>query len=268
MSRTLALFRPRQSQEKFTPDARRDTFLVTYPRSGTTWLSCVAAELLFEKSPDSMTEIGAFVPDIHDLPQESSVPPANQYLVKSHFSLSGALPYGEYRRVIYVLRDPRDVMLSYHRYARHLLNYQGELKAFAMDWVAGRIWPGSWQEHVNSWLAPRPRPAPFELTVLRYEDFVADPTGQVTVLASALGVSPGRERIEEIVADTSPARMREREQKGNSGITRAFKDVGPAKAGNWRELQSQEDRDAIAILEEYAGDAMRRVGYEPSRTRA
>ena len=55
--------------------------------------------------------------------------------------------------------------------------------------------------------------------------------------------------------------MRERERKGNSGISKEFKDVGPAKAGNWRELQSQEDLDAISILEEFAGDAMRRLGY-------
>ena len=201
-SRVLGLIRPGQPSEKFTPDAQRDVFLVTYPRSGTTWLSCVAIELLFEKSPASMTEIARLIPDIHDLPQKSDVPPAGQYLVKSHLPLSGPSPFGEFRRVIYLHRDPRDVILSYHRYARHMMNYQGDLKAFAMDWVAGRIWPGSWQEHVNSWLAPRAQPAAFELTVLRYEDFVADPIGQTHVLAGASGLSPRRERIEEIVADT------------------------------------------------------------------
>jgi len=105
--------------ERFEPDAERDIFLVTYPRSGTTWISCVAAELLFAISPENLLEIGSFVPDVHVLPEKSAVPAANRYLVKSHFPLNSvhALPpYGAYRRVIYLIRDPRDIMLSYHRY--------------------------------------------------------------------------------------------------------------------------------------------------------
>jgi hypothetical protein len=39
----VAAFGRRHQPEKFTPDAARHVFLVTYPRSGTTWISCVAA---------------------------------------------------------------------------------------------------------------------------------------------------------------------------------------------------------------------------------
>jgi hypothetical protein len=49
---------------------------------------CIAAELLFQKSPKNLTEISSFVPDVHDLPEKSTVPAANQYLVKSHFPLN------------------------------------------------------------------------------------------------------------------------------------------------------------------------------------
>jgi len=264
MTRVAAFGRRRPQPEKFTPDAARDVFLVTYPRSGTTWISCVAAELLFQISPKSMTEIASIVPDVHALPEKSAVPAASQYLVKSHFPLSGVPPFGEYRKVIYIVRDPRDVMLSYHRYSRFLSKYPGDLREFAMDWAAGRIWPCSWQEHVNSWLAPRARTAPFELTVLRYEDFVADPIGQTGVLAELLGVDPGRARIEEIVADTNADSMRGRESKGNSGISPDFNDIGPAKAGNWKQLQAGDDRDAISIVEEFARGAMQRAGYASS----
>jgi hypothetical protein len=260
----VAAFGHRRQPEKFTPDAARDVFLATYPRSGTTWICCVAAELLFQISPKSLTEIDSIVPDVHALPEKSAVPAASQYLVKSHFPLNGAPPFGEYRRVIYVVRDPRDVMLSYHRYSQFLSKYPGDLKEFAMDWSAGRIWPCSWQEHVNSWLAPRSRVAPFELTVLRYEDFVADPIGQTGVLAKLLGVDPGRARIEEIVADTNADSMRGRESKGNSGISPDFNDIGPAKAGNWKQLQAGDDRDAVSIVEEFARGAMQRAGYASS----
>ena len=249
--------------ERFEPDAERDIFLVTYPRSGTTWISCLAAELLFQISPTNLTEINSMVPDVHDLPEKSTVPAASQYLIKSHCPLNavhGFPPFGKYRKVIYVIRDPRDVMLSYHRYARYLSNYSGGLKEFAMDWVAGRIWPCSWQEHINSWLAP------FELTVFRYEDFVADPIGQTGILAKVLGVDAEQARIEEIVAAASPDSMREREKNGKNGIDPKFNFVGPAKVKNWKQLQSGDDRDAISIsiLGEFARDAMQRGGYESS----
>jgi hypothetical protein len=250
--------------KRFRPDAARDIFLVTYPRSGTTWISCVAAELMFETSPQSFTDLASIVPDVHALPEKSVVPAAKQYLVKSHLPLCGAPPYGDYQRVVYMVRDPRDVLLSYHRYVRFLSKYPGDLKEFAMDWVAGRIWPCSWQEHVNSWLALRQQKTPFELTVLRYEDFIADPVSQTFVMATVLGVETNRARVEEIVADTNPESMRERERKGNSGISPEFRDVGPAKAGNWKELQSADDRYAISIVEDFAGDAMQRAGYENS----
>lgn len=155
-------------------------------------------------------------------------------------------------------------MLSYHRYVRFFSNYPGDLKEFALDLVAGRIWPCSWQEHVNSWLAPRLRGASFELTVFRYEDFVADPMGQTQNLAKILGVEADQARIEEIVADTTSAAMREREINGNNGIGPEFNFIGPATAGNWKKLQSRDDCDAVAILEEFAGSAMQRGNYDCS----
>lgn len=249
------------SKERFCPDPARDSFIVTYPRSGTTWISCIAAELLFQISPKNLTEIGLLVPEVHVLPEKSKVPPASQYLIKSHFPLNSAHGSPEYRRVIYLIRDPRDVMLSYHRYVRFLLNYPGNLKEFAMDMVAGRIWPCSWQEHVNSWLAPRSRVASLELTVFRYEDFAADPIGQTQNLAKILGVEVKQGRIEEIVADTTSAAMREREINGNNGIGPEFNFIGPAKAGTWKTLRSRDDCDAVAIVEEFAGSVMQRMNY-------
>jgi len=75
---------------------------------GRAWLSCIAAELLFQISPRNLTEIGSFVPSVHDLPEKSAVPAASQYLVKSHFPLNpvhGFPPYGDYRNVIYLIHS-------------------------------------------------------------------------------------------------------------------------------------------------------------------
>lgn len=263
----LKTSRPPTPRERFWPNPATTVFLVSYPRSGTTWLSCVATELLFRISPRTLSDIACFVPDLHALPEKSAVPAARLHLVKSHFQLNqihGFPPYGDYRRVVYLVRDPRDILLSYYRFARAYTDYRRDFKEFAMDWVMGRIWPCSWQEHVNSWLEPMSRTMSFELTLVRYEDFVADPIGQTKVLAKVLGLDPGPSRIEEIVEDTSPETMRVREanEKDACGGGRNF--IGPAKPGNWKGIEDGDVRDGVAIVESYALHAMRRVGYECS----
>lgn len=245
---------------KFRPDAERDIFLMTYPRSGTSWLSCIATELLYHRSPQSLTEIISLVPDAHVLMRESKVPLASRYLIKSHFQFNSA-PFGPYRRVIYLIRDPHEVLFSYYRYECFVSHYSGNLKQFATDWSAGRIWPCSWQEHVNSWLAPQVPPSSFELTLLRYEDFVTDPVGQTEIFAKLLGVEAERSRIEQIVADTSFDAMRAREIRGNSGYGPEFNFIGRPKPSNWKEHLSRDEREAIAIVEQFAYDTMQRVGY-------
>ena len=59
MNRLAALSQRVRQPERFWPDPVRTIFLVTYPRSGTTWISCVAAELLFQISPRNLREIGS-----------------------------------------------------------------------------------------------------------------------------------------------------------------------------------------------------------------
>jgi hypothetical protein len=248
---------------RFVPDASRDIFLVTYPRSGTTWISCIAAELMFNVTPRSMTEVHHLVPDIYALPRRASVPFAQQYLIKSHEPLRGSSAYGDYRRVIYLMRDPRDVMLSYHRFAAAVFNYRGDLSAFARDWVCGRIWPGSWQEHINSWLGPCSNPRTFNLDILRYEDFISDPINHSLKLAGLLGVPASRERVANVIADTSPDAMRRRAAAGNPGAPAGFKAVGAATSGSWKKIIGGEHEQAIQVLEEFTADTMRRFGYEP-----
>ena len=232
--------------EIFIPDAGRDVFLVTYPRSGTTWVSCIAASLMFGVSPRSLTEIDSLIPDIHALPKKSLVPNSNRYLVKSHLPLTGAPPFGEYRRVVYLIRDPRDVLFSYYRFALSQYDYTGDVSAFAGDWVCGRIWPGSWQEHVASWLGPRTGGAPFELTLLRYEDFVAEPMQSSIKLAQALELDVSKDRLGRAIADSSPEMMRKREANGASGARPGLKFIGSATAGAWKEKLAGADMDAIS----------------------
>ncbi len=240
---------------------------MTYPRSGTTWISCIAANLMLNVSPNSLTEIDHLVPDIHAMPEHSLVPPASYYLIKSHFPLTRTPPFGEYRRVIYLIRDPRDVLFSYYRFAIAQYSYKGDIAKFATDWVAGRIWPCSWQEHVTSWLGPRKEPPSFELTLLRYENFIERPIETAIELARALGLEVPRARIEAAVADSSPDAMRRREAQGAAGARNGLQFIGSATSGGWRNKSNRAEVEALRILEQHAGRIMGQFGFESDARR-
>jgi hypothetical protein len=88
--------------------------------------------------------------------------------------------------VIYVVRDPRDVIMSQYHYQikRGVLEQNAPLDHFVSRFIKGEVCPyGSWGENVGSWTAIRRDDPNFLL--LRYED--------VTMSAdSELGFRPPR----------------------------------------------------------------------------
>jgi Sulfotransferase domain len=65
-------------------------------------------------------------------------------------------------RAIYVVRDGRAVLASYHKFLLHFGNVNQSLSAL----IEGKNWPGKWSDHVEQWLG---RP-PTTTLILRYEE--------------------------------------------------------------------------------------------------
>src|SRR5687768_13824154 len=104
-----------QSAEKLTPikeTKAEDVFIVGYPKSGNTWLQNLAGAVVYgvlpEFAPPALMHL-ELVPDVHQKQfyKRYSTP----MFFKSHH-----LPRPEYRKVVYVLRDGRDVMVSYFQF--------------------------------------------------------------------------------------------------------------------------------------------------------
>ena len=237
--------RPRRAPP-FQPDAD-DVFLVAYPRSGSTWVRAVAAAAQFGRPARSLEELDRLCPDVHARTPAGDVAGAERHLVKSHWPRCPRDGAAAYRRVIYLLRDPRDVVLSHVRYLTQLGRHAGDFDAFLADWLCGRVYPCSWGEHVVSWLGP-PGPGPdCDLLRVRYEDLLARPGEQFARLLSFLGTAAG-DRLGEILADTSPEQMRRKEAAGMRAELRVagLEFIGAARAGRWREALTDAQAGAIA----------------------
>src|SRR5260221_8061143 len=92
----------------------RDAFIVSYPRSGNTWLKFVLVHLLTGKAAD-LTDHESIVPYVGSHRKAPHVLPSGGRLLKSHEPYRR--DYGSaYQRGAYIVRDGRDVAVSYYYY--------------------------------------------------------------------------------------------------------------------------------------------------------
>jgi len=240
-----------------------DTFVVSYPRSGNTWTRFLIANLLHPEAPATFANIERLVPDAEAQSSLALKRIPRPRCIKSHEYFDH-----RYRRVIYIVRDPRDVALSYYHFSRKYRHIDDAypLNLFVEDFVNGRLssadW-GSWGENVGTWLSARAKDPNFLL--LRYEDMIQDPAHELVRLANFFGVEASPKRFEEVIQLSSAERMRELEQKqGDDWIStkNRRKDipfVGPASSGGWKSKLSQ---DSVVQIESKWGALMKFLNYE------
>src|SRR4029077_15829333 len=137
-----------------------------YPKSGHTWMQYLLTGVVYglnaEYTPSTLLQ--SLVPDVHACRYYRRY--VEPMYFKSHY-----LPRPEYRRVVYLLRDGRDVMVSYWHYLRAL--GQPALDFTAAIGGAG-LFPCKWHEHVEQWMA---NPFDAEVLLIRYEDLQTDAAG-------------------------------------------------------------------------------------------
>jgi len=162
-----------------------DRFLFSYPRSGNTWLRHILQHLTFESVPTEYEELEDLLPTIDTLEFQSRMAkmPDGPRFFKSH------LPYSPYfldGKVIYIVRDGRDVMLSYFDYQRKLHGYKGNLESFSKKFMNGWLRYGTWKSNVSTWVAHTNHP---NMLLVRFEDLRSDPFSTMRGIAEFSGLT-------------------------------------------------------------------------------
>lgn len=267
-------------------------WLASYPKSGNTWLRAFLANYFIsgpgpvpinqmqkisfgDSSAPSYAELGRCEPArlapqqlaalrVRHLERVAGNAPVN--FVKTHcinrkLGPHPLIPPRLTRAAIYVIRDPRDLVLSY---ADHFgLDHAGAVAAIASQQNRVPANPktvmqflGDWSGHVRAWTRARD----FPVLTLRYEDMQADPAAAFLKVLKLIGAPVDQAALDQAVAHSSFDVLAA--QEAQSG----FREKGTAQgrffrtgtSGHWREQLNPALAERIAADH---GAVMKRHGY-------
>ena len=235
----------RLTAERVRSFADADVLVVSFTKSGRTWLRVLLSNLLSRRFGLSDKELidGA---NFHR--RQPQVP-------KVFFAPDTRFPYAELgpaqvhvapqQKVVFLVRDPRDVIVSFYFHVLHRASGR-ELRrkqippsardlaidAFVLD---DRFGVTRVIDYMNRWAAEGPS-LPNSI-VLRYEDLVADTVGELERLVRFVGLDMAPDLLADAVAFASFESLRKKEREGyfqsdRLGLARAGEeDSGKVRAG-------------------------------------
>jgi hypothetical protein len=260
--------RQREQREFFRSQLRpTDAFLVGHPKSGNTWLTYMLAALVeknFGKRA-TLANLQEFIPAFHAA--DGKIRACSQLPDPRMFRNEGPRFPELYPKTIYIVRDPRAVLVSYYHHCLHdtrdaswkLDDFVDEMLKFG---CIKRLEPyiSRWDKQVLAWLRRAKRQP---VKIVRYEDMKSDRRKILEEVIQFLGVSCTEQDLTQAVERSSFESMRQEEEtygaepySGTKGEGGFFMRQG--KVDSWKEELSPQSTKRI---ETEFGEAMRKAGY-------
>jgi Sulfotransferase domain len=218
-------------------------WIASYPKAGNTWVRCMLAAYITGEAPQVWKDMEAASLTLEEMLVSGDLPPlepTEPVLVKTHRKADVPV-LGLYRevtaKVLYLVRNPRDMLLSALRMSGISRDDVEGSRAFARDFIArrghrmrnemglgGGAGLGSWPENVRSWTeSSRDRFPRADVLTVRYEDLRADSVARFFEIVEFLdlGGPVDIEAVRRAVAACTLERMRELETRSEQQGQRA-----------------------------------------------
>lgn len=244
-----------------------DVFLVGHPKSGNTWLAYMLAVLAQNDFEGRVTlaNVGKFIPTIHARDRAIA---KYEYLQSPRIIRNEGPVYPDsYPKTIYLVRDPRSVLLSYYHHCVHDTGVNDwPLSSFVDEMLAhGCIsklepWLIRWDRQVSAWIE---RAKTQSVIIVRYEDLISDRKSALEVVADFAGIDYAEDILTMAVQRGDFSSMRREEEtygaesyaceKGKKGFF-----VRKGKTDSWKNEMSPE---LVARIDATFAETMTLTGY-------
>jgi hypothetical protein len=231
--------------------AAKEFHIVGFPRSGHTWMQHLLADVLFEVDCSSAQDeiIQNLIPDVYQKDRfDKSLSPQ---IFKSH-----EMPLPEYQNVIYLIRDGRDVMLSFY-------HFQKALKQDGCDYFAqfqpSHHEPVTWAQHVEGWLK---NPYRANILFVHYEMLHSQPIQELGRICEFLGVQRSKKEISRAIDHASFDSLQAKEKKLGWSNALWPKDTLFFRKGKIGGYEKDLPEAVRLQIEKENGALLRKLGYQ------
>jgi hypothetical protein len=230
-------------------------FIVGYPKSGNTWFQNIFASLVYGVdaylSPDSI--IQDLIPDVHYKRYY------RRYSTPMYFK-SHCRPRADYQKVIYLVRDGRDVMVSYYHYLKVLRAKRNEETHYE-DIVKNRVGlfeRCKWHEHTEAWLS---NPYNAEICMIKFEEMRSQPIPTLQKICEFIKVEADQALLEKTIQQTAVDKMKAKEARWGQNNPAWPKDQSFVRRGQAGSFKDEMPPDILEYFLEESRPALQQLGY-------
>jgi hypothetical protein len=182
-------------------------FVVTYPRSDTTWTEQIV-HLLVNNGEQGEQRLTDAVPWLETLPHRplgmieflKTVPQRGLFTSHLPYPLMPQLNETT-AKIIYVARNPKDVAISTYFHNQSKLGYEGTWEEHFQLFLNSDVGFGPYFDHVLPWWQASQKDE--RILFMKYEDMKHDPAGNVAKMASFLELQFDSQLIDRVVTLSS-----------------------------------------------------------------
>nr|XP_028579062.1 amine sulfotransferase-like isoform X2 [Podarcis muralis] len=189
-----------------------DVFLVTYPKSGTIWTQNILSLIYHEGHRDGTEKVYLLdrAPWLeYNVRNVDYVSRPSPRLFASHLPYY-LVPKGLRNiraKVVYVARNPKDVLVSFYHFSKTIAKYEEveDFGIFMERFLAGKVYGGSWLDHVGGWYSHKDD---FNILFLTYEEMKKDLRSCVLKLCNFLGKRLTEKEVDAVVDQATFNKMK------------------------------------------------------------